>query len=135
MTAWLHGQEQNKAKLDPVPVTNIRIVENQSERNLLISYNTQLLQEICSRSKTAIKYLGEKAAISLQARHSDIQAANNVFELPFGKVKIEGNHCTLLVPDILAIKLAPNYTVPENGALYDWSTVGRVKVMAVNDVE
>ena len=70
----------------------------------------------------------------MQARHSDIQAASNVFELPVGQVIFEGNLCTLTVPDLISILMAPNYTAAEDGNIYDWSTVGRVKVMGINDV-
>lgn len=101
----------------------------------MISYNTQLLQEICFRTSTAIECLGEEAAISLQARHSDIQAASNVFELPVGQVYVDGNLCTLTVPNVLSIVMTPNYAVAADGTLYDWSTVGRVKFMGINDVK
>jgi len=101
---------------------------------LLISYNTELLRDICHYTSTAIKYLGEEAAISLQARHSDMQAAGNVFELPVGRIVVEGNLCTLMVPDFLAIVMAPNYAALDDSRLYDWSTVGRVKLMGINDV-
>jgi len=82
----------------------------------------------------AITYLGEKAAISLQARHSDIQAASNVHELPVGDVSFDGNLCTLTVPNILSIEMSPNYGAVEEGTLYDWSTVARVKIMGINHV-
>jgi len=101
----------------------------------LISYNTALLREICFQTSTAIDYLGEMAATCLQARHSDIQAATNIFELPFGKVSLEGNVCYLIVPDILSITIIPNYGIPDDGSLYDWSTVERVKLIRINDVE
>lgn len=74
-------------------------------------------------------------AISLQARHSDIQAASNVFEILVGQVSIDGNLCTLTVPDFLSIVMAPNYAVADDGSLYDWSTVGRVKLMGINHVK
>ena len=101
---------------------------------MLISYQSQLLQEICFQSSTALQHLGEKAAVCLQARHSDIQAARNVFELLVGQVAVEGNLCTLTVPDVLSIVMAPNYGARNGDDLYDWSTVGRVKVMGINDV-
>ncbi len=106
-----------------------------SEVCLLISYNTELLRDICFHSSTAIEYLGEEAAIHLQARHSDIQAASNVFELLVGQVSVDGNLCTLTVPDFLSIVMAPNYATANDGNLYDWSTVGRVKLMGINDVK
>ena len=120
--------------LDPMPNTTLRIMETPSEGYLLISYKTQLLQQICFRTSTAIEYLGEEAAISLQARHSDIQAASNVFELPVGQVSVDGNLCTLTVPDVLSIVMAPNYAAAVDGSSYDWSTVERVKLMGINDV-
>lgn len=101
----------------------------------MISYNTPLLQDICFHASVAIKYLGEEAAISLQARHSDIQAAGNVFELPIGHVSVDGELCIVTVPDSLTIVMAPNYPATTDGSLYDWSTVGRVKLMGINDVE
>lgn len=106
-----------------------------SEGHLLISYNTELIRDICFHTSTAIEYLGEAAAISLQARHSDIQAASNIFELLVGQVSVNGNLCTLTVPDFLSILMAPNYGVADDGSLYDWSTVGRVKLMGINDVK
>lgn len=45
--------------------------------------------------------LGDEAAILLQARHSDIVAANNVFELPFGGVTIYGNSCVINASKVL----------------------------------
>jgi hypothetical protein len=113
---------------------NIHITGQRSEGCLLISYNSQLLQEVCFQSSTATQHLGAEAAASLQARHSDIQAAANIFELPVGQVSTEGNLCTLTVPDVLSIVLAPNYGAGENDDLYDWATVGRIKVMGINDV-
>lgn len=101
---------------------------------LLISYNTQLLQEICFHTSTAAQYLGDEAAISLQARHSDIQAAYNVFELLVGQLSVDGNLCTLTLSNVLSIEMAPNYPTVDDGRLYDWSTVGRVKFMGINDV-
>ncbi|TIQ08766.1 MAG: hypothetical protein E5X57_22045 [Mesorhizobium sp.] len=101
----------------------------------MISYNTELLRDVCYHTSTAIEYLGEEAAISLRARHSEIMAASNVFELPVGKVSVDGNYCTLTVPNFLSIVMAPNYAASDDGSLYDWSTVGRVKLMGINDVE
>ena len=100
---------------------------------MLISYNTQLLQEICFHSSTAVEYLGE-AAIALQARHSDIQAASNIFELPVGRVDIDGNLCTLSAPCAISIVMLPNYLEINDANPYDWTTVGRVKIMGINDV-
>ena len=99
---------------------------------MLISYQSQLLQEICFHSTLAVQQLGVEAEVCLQARHSVIQAARNVFELLVGGVTIEGNLCTLSVPDVLSIVIAPNYG--DSGYLYDWSTVERIKVMGINDV-
>lgn len=110
-------------------------MKQQSEVYLLISYNTELLRDVCFHTSTAIEYLGEGAAISLQARHSDIQAASNVFELLVGQVSIDGNLCTLTIPGILSIVMAPNYAASDDGSRYDWSTVGRVKLMGINDVK
>jgi hypothetical protein len=100
---------------------------------LLISYNSQILQEICVYSSVAKKHLGEEAAISLQARHSDLEAADNVFELPVGQVSVHENLCTLTSPN-LSMVMAPNYAGAGQGAVFDWATVGRVKLMAINDV-
>lgn len=102
---------------------------------MLISYNTEVLRDICFYTSTAIEYFGEEEARSLQARHSDIQAADNVFELPVGQINIDGNRCTLTVSERLSIAMIPNYGVADNGNLYDWSTVKRVKLMRVNNVE
>ena len=70
----------------------------------------------------------------MQARHSDIQAARSVFELLVGQINFEENLCTVSVPDVLSILLAPNYGAASSGMAYDRSTVGRVKVMGINDV-
>jgi hypothetical protein len=102
---------------------------------LLISYNSELLRDVCFHTPTAIEYLGEEAAVALQARHSDIQAAGNVFELLVGRILVDGNLCTVTVPDILSIAMAPNYAMADDGSFYDWSTVGRVKLMGINDVK
>ena len=102
---------------------------------MLISYNSEIIQKICFSSSVAIEYLGEEAAISLQARHSDIQAAGNVYELPFGRISVNANNCTLIVPNILSISMIPNYVTANGTVSYDWSTVGRVKLMGINDVE
>ncbi len=102
---------------------------------MLISYNTELLRDVCFHNATAIEYLGRTLAVALQARHSDIQAASNVLELIVGKISIDGNLCTLKTADHLSIVMSPNYAVTDGGSLYDWSTVGRVKLMRINDVE
>ena len=94
-----------------------------------------MLQEICFNPPVAIKLLGESAAGSLQARHADIEAADNVFELPIGKITINQNVCTLTVPNVLSIVMSPNYAAANDGAVLDWSTVGRVKLMGINDVQ
>ena len=101
---------------------------------MLISYNTQCLQKICFNSATAIKYLGENSANCLKARHSDIQAAHNVFDLPFGLLSIEGNFCTLVVSGVLSIEMIPNYGSIGDDEFYDWETIERVKVMGINNV-
>lgn len=101
---------------------------------MLISYNSELLQEICFYTPIAIKYLGEEGAASLQARHSDIQAASSVFELLVGQTTIDGNTCTLEVPNLFSIVMVPNYPDLEGGSQYDWSTVARVQLMGINDV-
>lgn len=101
----------------------------------MISYNSELLQEICYRTPTAIQYLGEEAAAFLQARHSDIQAASSVRELLVGQVSVDGNLCMLEMPNLLAIQMVPNYPALMDGSQYDWSTVARVKLMGINDVK
>lgn len=101
---------------------------------MLISYDTELLQEICFSTPTAIEYFGEEAAASLQARHSDIQAVSSVYELLVGQVSVVGNLCTLEIPNLLSIQMVPNYPVLMDGSHFDWSTVARVKLMGINDV-
>lgn len=81
-----------------------------------------------------MKYLGLEAATSLRARHSDIQAAHSVFELPVGKVAVNGNLCILTASDILSVHMVPNYPALEDGSQYDWATVVRVKLIGINDV-
>ena len=100
----------------------------------MISYNTELLQEICFRTPTAIQYLGEEAAASLQARHADIQAAGSVLELLVGRVTTDGNFCAFEMPNLLSIRMMPNYPDLLDGSQYDWSTVARVKLIGINDV-
>jgi len=102
---------------------------------LLISYNSQALQEICFYPAIAIKILGKEAAGSLQARHADMQAATCIFELPVGEIAVNQNVCTLTVSNVLSILISPNYAVANEGTVLDWSTVGRVKLMRVNNVE
>lgn len=99
---------------------------------LLISYNSEILRDICFDSQTAINYLGEEAAINLQARHSDLQAAGNIYELPVGKIFVDGNLCTLKISGLLTIVMTPNY--PSDGGLFDWSTVRRVRLTGINHV-
>jgi hypothetical protein len=72
--------------------------------------------------------------MSLYARHADLLAADNVFELPVGAVSINDNLCTLTIQDILSIVMTPNYAVATDSRAYDWSTVGRIKLIGVNDV-
>ena len=122
------------ACLDVQAVVNLLLI-NKKESHLLISYNTKLLQEICFRTPTAIKYLGEEATSSLQERHSDIQAASSVYELLVGQIFIDGNSCILKVPNLLSIQMVPNYAVLEDSLQYDWATVARVKLMGINDVK
>lgn len=102
---------------------------------MLISYNSQSLQEICFYPATAVKLLGETAALSLQARHADLEAADNVFDLPIGKITVNRNVCTLTVPNVLSISMSPNYATANDGTVLDWSTVRRIKLMGINDVE
>lgn len=64
-----------------------------------------------------------------------MQAASNVFELPVGEITVNQNICTLTVSNVLSILISPNYAVANDGAVLDWSTVGRVKLMRVNNVE
>lgn len=71
----------------------------------------------------------------MQARHADIQAAYNVFDLLVGQVVVSGNVCTLIVPDILSIIMVPNYGAGDGSMLYDWSTVERIRVTGINDVK
>ncbi|MGO1121259.1 hypothetical protein ACTL6U_21395 [Rhodovibrionaceae bacterium A322] len=101
---------------------------------MLISYNTEILREICFCTSAAIEYLGEEAAVCLQARHSDIQAASSISELLIGQVSFDANQLILEMPNLLVIKMVPNYPALESGSQYDWSTVSRVKLMGINDV-
>lgn len=102
---------------------------------MLISYNSKIIQEVCFHSGAAVKYLGEKAALSLQARHSDLQAASNIYDMPIGEIKIYDNVCMLTVQSTLSIEMSPNYGINNDDLLYDWSTVLRVKIMGINDVK
>jgi len=102
---------------------------------LLISYNSQLLQEICYQTSVAVKYFGEGITHDLQARHSDILAAKNVYGLPLGKVIVNENECTLKFSETLSLQLSPNYGIAAESGHFDWATVRRVKIMRINDVE
>jgi len=73
--------------------------------------------------------------MSLQARHADLQAADNVFDLLVGQVSVHDDVCTLTVKDLLSIVMSPNYAAAASGSAYDWSTVGRIKLMGINDVK
>jgi hypothetical protein len=103
--------------------------------DLLVSYNSQALQEICFYPATAAKVLGEVAAASLQARHADMEAADNVFDLPVGNIAVDHNLCTLTVSNVLSIVMSPNYAAANDGTVLDWSTVRRIKLVGINDVE
>lgn len=113
-------------------ITNSVFVWQPKRTTLLVSYNSKALQEICYQHALAVNLLGEDAALSLQARHADLQAANTVLELPIGELEMHGIYCTLKFRDILTILMAPNYGTAE---AYDWSTVRRIKLLGVNDVE
>lgn len=110
------------------------MLERKGESYLLISYNTEIIRDICWQKSVAIQYLGKEEAIFLHARHSDIQAARTIYDLPVGKVTVEGNQCTLSGPGRLSIVMAPNYPVLSDRSLYDWTTVVRIKIMGINDV-
>ncbi|MBB4286081.1 hypothetical protein [Roseospira goensis] len=126
---------QKLAGLGSVLAAGLKVAGQKCGGVLLISYDTQLLQQICFRSCAAREHLGEEAATCLQARHSDIQAAKNVYELPLGRVSIDGNFCAFTFRSILSIFMVPNYGAVEDDGIYDWSTVGRVKIVGINDVK
>ena len=71
----------------------------------------------------------------LQDRHADIQAADNIDDLLVGEISVQEDLCTLTFKDVLSIVMSPNYPAATGGAVYDWSTVGRVKLMGINDVK
>lgn len=100
-----------------------------------ISYNSRLLQEICFQTSVAVKYFGEELTHGLQARHADILAANHVYDIPIGQVIVKGNECKLEFPQGLSFQMTPNYGAGIESGQYDWATVGRVKIMRINDVE
>jgi hypothetical protein len=102
---------------------------------LLISYNSQLLQEVCYKHASAVQYLGEEIADYLHDRHADLLAVDNVLELPIGEISIAQNLCTLAYKGVLSIRMVPNYVTGALAEVYDWSTVERVKLMAINNVE
>lgn len=102
---------------------------------MLISYNSALIQDICYNSSTAAEYIGEEAAKLLQARHSDIQAAMNIYDLPIGYITFDKNVCTLKVSEILSLAIVPNYRLANEIDLFDWSTVERIKIMRINNVK
>ena len=100
---------------------------------MVISYNTKSLQQLCFDSEFAIVEIGKEAAISLRARHEEIRAARNVHDIPYGRISTEGNLCCLEVPNILTIEMMPNY--PEKiGISFDWTSVHRIKLMRINNV-
>ena len=102
---------------------------------MLISYNSQLLQDICFQTPIAVRCFGEEITHDLQARHADILAARNVYDLPIGQVVVNGNECKITFPKSLSIEMIPNYGSAIDTGQFDWATVGRVKVMRINDVE
>lgn len=101
---------------------------------MLISYNSSKIQEICFLASSAAKQLGVEAARSLQARHADLQAAENINDVLVGQISIDENLCILTMQDLLTIEMIPNYGPIEEGDVYDWSTVERVKIVGINDV-
>lgn len=102
---------------------------------MLISYNSQLLQDICFQTPTAVRSFGEKITYDLQARHADILAARNVYDLPIGQVVVNGNKCKIIFSQSLWIEMIPNYGLATRAGQFDWATVGRVKVIRINNVE
>lgn len=102
---------------------------------MLISYNSQLLQEICFQTPIALEHFEEEITHDLQARHADILAARNVYELPIGQVIVNGNDCKINFSKILSIDITPNYGAEIEIGQFDWATVRRVKIMRINDVE
>lgn len=105
------------------------------EEYLLISYNSQLLQDICFQTPTAVRYFGEEITRDLQARHADILAARNVYELPIGQVVVNENECSISFSNSLSIDMIPNYGSAIRTGQFDWATVGRIKFMRINNVE
>ena len=104
-----------------------------------IAFATKRLRQLCETEATARDALGDKAAQKLRARLADLRAAQSVKDLVAGRpseVRRDGAQLIAIGLSCGARLLfsANHSKIPVTGkGDVDWSKVGRVKVICIED--
>lgn len=104
-----------------------------------IEFRNNRMQKLCERVKFATHELGSSCAKKLHRRIADIQAANDVSELPAGKLhplkgERQGQFALELSDGKRLIFVSANNPTPlnEDGSM-DWSRVTKIRVIEIGD--
>ena len=107
---------------------------------LELAFGTRELRSICENESTAEVTFGSAVAPMIKRRLADVNAATSVDDLIAGNpryLNIKGRSCLVVnLCDDVCIVFEANHPVnprTESGAI-DWSTVNRIKVTAIGNV-
>lgn len=101
---------------------------------MIIAFEAQHLRQICEDDTVACRELGVEATRILLLRLADIRAATNIFDLPVGRPRIQGDNGELLEFDLghdLVMTWIVNHIkwpVNETGDV-DWNSVTRIRLL------
>ncbi len=105
-----------------------------------ISYKDEKLRKLCENNREAVRRLGADSAKKLQSRHSDMEAAENVVEIPplgnphplIGDRKgqysigLSGGKRLVFEPD-------QNSFTERDGSYIDWAKVTAITIVYIGD--
>lgn len=112
------------------------MLADEARETLELAFDTKELRDLCERAELAEQQYGDEVAKTLQARLSDLWAADSATEIPAGNP-------TEISNDRMSIELGSNYRLilcanhpKKKGSLEktDWSKVTRVKLLGVEQI-
>ena len=102
-----------------------------------IAFKTKELRKVCEIFEEALDAYGQRVALKMKSRLSDISLVSNYSEIPIGNPRvIESNDESLLVIDLtdgFYFQFSANHHPPiiQQSGKIDWKSVFRVKLIKI----
>lgn len=102
---------------------------------MILAFENYELRAICEINEIAVETYGDKIAFNLQKRLSDLESANNIYEIPIGDIRPvekESANYQIDINETYRIIFRQNHPrAPIKDGIIDWEKVNRIQLLKI----